>query len=149
MPIELEQGTLNCTIRSGHHDILSDDRSNVTDTVNTADSQLLPSHLKFGMWASLALATVFLAAFQGSGLEILIFCAFSATFFLAACTVSLCRRPRSLSITVSTNVNDIEQIAQMDQHESHVNFNSNSKKYFRSLIDIFINKNKLFSLLFR
>lgn len=134
MPIELEQGTLDCSIRSGHHDILSDDRSNVTDAVNTADSQLLPSHLKFGMWASLALATVFLAAFQGSGLEILIFCAFSATFFLAACTVSLCRRPRSLNInapqmhSVSTNVNDIEQIAQMDQHESHVNFNLNLKK---------------------
>lgn len=127
MPIELEQGALDLnTIRTGH-DILSDERSNVTDTVNTGDPQLLPNHLKFGMWASLALTTVFLAAFQGSGLEILIFCAFSATFFLAACTVSLCRRPRSLNITapelqsVATNVNAIEQISQMDQHESHVN----------------------------
>lgn len=65
------------------------------------------------------------SAFQGSGLEILIFCAFSATFFVAACTVSLCRRPRTINIpappltAVTTNVNDIE-IAHLDQHEPHV-----------------------------
>ncbi|SPP76377.1 myb-like protein Q [Drosophila guanche] len=67
-----------------------------------ADSQLLPSHLKCGMCASLVLASVFVAGtkfyfdHQGTGLEVLIFCAFSATFFLAACMVSLCRIPKGL-----------------------------------------------------
>ncbi|KAH8270067.1 hypothetical protein KR018_003464 [Drosophila ironensis] len=67
-----------------------------------ADSQLLPSHLKCGMCASLVLASVFVAGtkfyfdHQGTGLEVLIFCAFSATFFLAACLVSLCRIPKGL-----------------------------------------------------
>ncbi|KAI8041165.1 hypothetical protein M5D96_005419 [Drosophila gunungcola] len=36
---------------------------------------------------------------QGTGLEVLIFCAFSATFFLAACLVSLCRIPKGLLST--------------------------------------------------
>ncbi|KAH8274319.1 hypothetical protein KR026_009379 [Drosophila bipectinata] len=67
-----------------------------------ADSQLLPSHLKCGMCASLVLASVFVAGtkfyfdHQGTGLEVIIFCAFSATFFLAACLVSLCRIPKGL-----------------------------------------------------
>lgn len=67
-----------------------------------ADSQMLPSHLKCGMCASLVLASVFVAGakfyfdHQGTGLEVLIFCAFSATFFLAACMVSLCRIPKGL-----------------------------------------------------
>ncbi|XP_070852936.1 uncharacterized protein [Drosophila suzukii] len=67
-----------------------------------ADSQLLPGHLKCGMCASLVLASVFVAGtkfyfdHQGTGLEVLIFCAFSATFFLAACLVSLCRIPKGL-----------------------------------------------------
>ncbi|KAH8314908.1 hypothetical protein KR074_011947 [Drosophila pseudoananassae] len=67
-----------------------------------ADSQLLPSHLKCGMCASLVLASVFVAGtkfyfdHQGTGLEVVIFCAFSATFFLAACLVSLCRIPKGL-----------------------------------------------------
>lgn len=30
------------------------------DTVNSNDTQALPSHLKCGMWASLVLATIFL-----------------------------------------------------------------------------------------
>lgn len=38
------------------------------------------------------------SVFQGTGLEVLIFCAFSATFFLAACSVSLCRRPRDILV---------------------------------------------------
>lgn len=65
------------------------------------------------------------AALNGSGLEILIFCAFSATFFVAACTVSLCRRPRTMTIpppqlsAVTTNANEIE-ISHLDQHEPHV-----------------------------
>uniref|UniRef100_A0A1B0CP31 Putative conserved plasma membrane protein n=1 Tax=Lutzomyia longipalpis TaxID=7200 RepID=A0A1B0CP31_LUTLO len=72
------------------------------DARAATESQLLPAHLKCGMWASLALATVFVAGakfyfdHQGTGLEVLIFCAFSATFFLAACTVSLCRRSRDI-----------------------------------------------------
>ncbi|XP_039488792.1 GATA zinc finger domain-containing protein 10 [Drosophila santomea] len=66
-----------------------------------ADSQLLPSHLKCGMCASLVLASVFVAGtkfyfdHQGTGLEVLIFCVFSA-FFLAACLISLCRIPKGL-----------------------------------------------------
>ncbi|XP_037940097.1 transcription factor kayak [Teleopsis dalmanni] len=69
---------------------------------NSNNSQILPTHLKCGMCASLVLASIFVAGakfyfdHQGSGLEILIFCAFSATFFLAACTVSLCRIPKGL-----------------------------------------------------
>ncbi|XP_052873067.1 uncharacterized protein LOC128278381 [Anopheles cruzii] len=83
------------------------------------DAQLLPAHLKCGMWASLALATVFVAGakfyfdHQGTGLEVLIFCAFSATFFLAACTVSLWRRPRELQIpgnnVISETISNAEQ----------------------------------------
>ncbi|KAL9704487.1 hypothetical protein quinque_008005 [Culex quinquefasciatus] len=83
------------------------------------DAQLLPAHLKCGMWASLALATVFVAGakfyfdHQGTGLEVLIFCAFSATFFLAACTVSLCRRPRDLQMpannVISETISNAEQ----------------------------------------
>lgn len=65
-------------------------------------------------------------AFQGSGLEILLFCAFSGTFFVAACTVSLCRRPRNLNFshsqlnTIATNIPNIEQIERMEQQEIHV-----------------------------
>ncbi|KAL7731771.1 hypothetical protein ACLKA6_016707 [Drosophila palustris] len=72
-----------------------------------AESQLLPSHLKCGMCASLVLASVFVAGakfyfdHQGTGLEVLIFCAFSATFFLAACMVSLCRIPKGFLPTRS------------------------------------------------
>uniref|UniRef100_A0A1S4H427 Uncharacterized protein n=1 Tax=Anopheles gambiae TaxID=7165 RepID=A0A1S4H427_ANOGA len=83
------------------------------------DAQLLPAHLKCGMWASLALATVFVAGakfyfdHQGTGLEVLIFCAFSATFFLAACTVSLWRRPRDIQISgnnvISETISNAEQ----------------------------------------
>lgn len=66
--------------------------------------------------------------FQGTGLEVLIFCTFSATFFLAACTVSLCRRPRNVNIstpqispTPSPNVIEhIQQIDQMDQIDAQV-----------------------------
>ncbi|XP_067642692.1 putative uncharacterized protein DDB_G0277255 [Eurosta solidaginis] len=76
--------------------------SNMTMDAGSGDAQLLPSHLKCGMCASLVLASVFVAGakfyldHQGTGLEVLIFCAFSATFFLAACTVSLCRIPKGL-----------------------------------------------------
>ncbi|EAT46175.1 AAEL002579-PA [Aedes aegypti] len=84
------------------------------------DAQLLPAHLKCGMWASLALATVFVAGakfyfdHQGTGLEVLIFCAFSATFFLAACTVSLCRRPRDMQMPVNNVIS--ETISNGDQN---------------------------------
>lgn len=62
--------------------------------------------------------------FQGTGLEVLIFCAFSATFFLAACTVSLCRRPQSLHLPpqMETITNDIEQNSPIQQHLPHVMF---------------------------
>uniref|UniRef100_A0AAG5DRF7 Uncharacterized protein n=1 Tax=Anopheles atroparvus TaxID=41427 RepID=A0AAG5DRF7_ANOAO len=93
------------------------------------DAQLLPAHLKCGMWASLALATVFVAGakfyfdHQGTGLEVLIFCAFSATFFLAACTVSLWRRPRDLQISgnnvISETISNAEQSSL--QVTSHIN----------------------------
>ncbi|EDV97482.1 GH14676 [Drosophila grimshawi] len=67
-----------------------------------ADSQLLPSHLKCGMCASLVLASVFVAGakfyfdHQGTGLEVFIFCGFSVTFILAACMMSMCRIPSGL-----------------------------------------------------
>lgn len=70
--------------------------------IDDAETQPLLTHLKCGMWASLILASVFVAGAkfyfdnQGTGLEVIIFCAFSATFFLAACTVSLCRLPKGL-----------------------------------------------------
>lgn len=65
------------------------------------------------------------AVYNSSALEVLIFCAFSATFCVAAYTVSLCRRPRTMDIpppqlsAVTTNVNEIE-ISHLDQHEPHV-----------------------------
>lgn len=46
---------------------------------------------------------------------------------MAACTVSLCRRPRNLNFshsqlnTITTNISNIEHIEQMDQQEIHVN----------------------------
>ncbi|KAJ9578601.1 hypothetical protein L9F63_005178 [Diploptera punctata] len=55
------------------------------------------SRLKCGMWASFALATVFVAGakfyfdHQGAGLEVLVFCTLLVVFLLAGCTVSLCR----------------------------------------------------------
>ncbi|KAK7870740.1 hypothetical protein R5R35_009891 [Gryllus longicercus] len=65
---------------------------------NAPQPQLLPvGRLKCGMWASFALATVFVAGakfyfdHQGTGLEVLVFCALLIVFLLAACTVSLCR----------------------------------------------------------
>lgn len=90
------------------------------------EPQLLPTHLKFGLWAALALATIFVTSakfyfdHQGTGLEVLIFCAFSATFFLAACTVSICRRPtNSLREQGINNAHTIqtqtEQIASVEQ----------------------------------
>lgn len=64
MPIELE-GNLGLNVIRPSNEILADDRAtlsaNVADAANSTDSQILPSHLKCGMWASLALATVFLA----------------------------------------------------------------------------------------
>lgn len=63
---------------------------------------------------------MFCIVFQGTGLEVLIFCTFSGTFFLAACTVSLCRRPSNINtptpqVSASPNPNDIEPILQIDQ----------------------------------
>lgn len=61
MPIELGHGSMRMNEIQPSNEILADERANVADTVNSTDSQVLPSHLKCGMWASLALATVFLA----------------------------------------------------------------------------------------
>lgn len=65
LPIELEQGTLGMNAIRSTNEILTDDRTTISETGPDvglpADSQILPSHLKCGMWASLALATVFLA----------------------------------------------------------------------------------------
>ncbi|XP_017863030.1 PREDICTED: alpha-protein kinase 1 [Drosophila arizonae] len=90
-PTQTQTGVQSNQLQQQHHALLQH-----------ADSQLLPSHLKCGMCASLVLASVFVAGakfyfdHQGTGLEVLIFCAFSATFFLAACMVSLCRIPKGL-----------------------------------------------------
>lgn len=88
------------------------------------ETQLLPSHLKFGLWASLALATIFVTSakfyfdHQGTGLEVLIFCAFSATFFLLACTASLWKKPTvegdSLPNAGHTIQTQTEQIVTVD-----------------------------------
>lgn len=66
LPLELEQGTLGLNAIRPTSEILPDDRTalaaNVAvSAVHSTDSQMIPSHLKCGMWASLALATVFLA----------------------------------------------------------------------------------------
>ncbi|KAJ6647203.1 hypothetical protein Bhyg_02423 [Pseudolycoriella hygida] len=87
LALELEQGTLG--------------GPTIARTQNVRagpESQLLPSHLKCGMWASLALATVFVAVFQGTGLEFLIFCGFCTTVILFAFVISMCNRPRDLII---------------------------------------------------
>lgn len=127
MPIDVEPGALDInTIRSAAHEALSDEHSHVTDTVNAVEP-LLPMHLRFGMWTSLALATFILAAFLGRVLEVLIFYAFSAAFFLIAYPMALCRQPRAISINAQQLPNapadtvDIEQMPQMEQHDSHVN----------------------------
>ncbi|XP_030375334.1 probable serine/threonine-protein kinase DDB_G0280133 [Scaptodrosophila lebanonensis] len=97
------------TAVSGNNNILQQPRHAV---LQHTDSQLLPSHLKCGMCASLALASLFVGGakfyidHQGTGLEVLIFCIFSATFFLAACTISLCRIPKSL-ITSHTDLHAV------------------------------------------
>ncbi|XP_049295026.1 dual specificity tyrosine-phosphorylation-regulated kinase 1A [Anopheles funestus] len=96
------------------------------------DAQLLPAHLKCGMWASLALATVFVAGakfyfdHQGTGLEVLIFCAFSATFFLAACTVSLWRRPRDIQITSNNMISDTISNAEQSSLQNNPEFLSSN-----------------------
>lgn len=89
------------------------------------DAQLLPAHLKCGMWASLALASVLVAGakfyfdHQGTGLEVLIFCAFSATFFIFACTVSLCRRNKEQhllqtgAVAMDAEMNDGSYVSQV------------------------------------
>ncbi|XP_046995938.1 uncharacterized protein LOC124608348 [Schistocerca americana] len=66
-----------------------------------AQQQLLPvGRVRCGMWASFALATVFVAGAKfyfdhegvhGTGLEVLVFCSLLVVFLLAGCTVSLCR----------------------------------------------------------
>lgn len=58
--LELEQGPLGINALGSPRTVIVDDGPNVV-AVATNDSQILPSHLKCGMWASLALATVFLA----------------------------------------------------------------------------------------
>jgi hypothetical protein len=98
---------------SNNHATLASQSSTIISNDNvrtTNDPQLLPAHLKCGMWASLALASVFVAGakfyfdHQGTGLEVLIFCAFSATFFVFACTVSLCRRVKDQQHQQSVNL---------------------------------------------
>lgn len=136
MPIDVDPGALDLnTIRSAAHEPLSDDHSNVTDTVNAVEP-LLPIHLRFGMWTSLALATFILAAFLGRVLEVLIFYAFSAAFFLIAYPMALCRQPRTISINAQqlpnapANAVDIEEMPQMDQHDSHVNILLVARDFF-------------------
>lgn len=98
----------HATLASRSSTIMSND--NGRGNGGTNDPQLLPAHLKCGMWASLALASVFVAGakfyfdHQGTGLEVLIFCAFSATFFIFACTVSLCRRAKDQQHQQSINM---------------------------------------------
>ncbi|XP_077285547.1 uncharacterized protein LOC143910824 [Arctopsyche grandis] len=64
--------------------------------------QLMPAHLKCGIWASFTFATLFVAGAkfyfdhqivyeQGAGMELLVFCALMVVFLLCACTISLCR----------------------------------------------------------
>lgn len=61
----MEQRSIGLNIMQPTHDVMTDEGNSlpiaVSDAVNTADTQMLPSHLKCGMWCSLALATVFLA----------------------------------------------------------------------------------------
>lgn len=65
LPIELEQGTLGLNAIRPTNEILPDAANVVVNAVHSTDSQMIPSHLKCGMWASLALATVFLAGVYG------------------------------------------------------------------------------------
>lgn len=66
LPIELEQGTLGLNAIRSTNEILPDTASVTVNAVHSTDSQMIPSHLKCGMWASLALATVFLAGLYAS-----------------------------------------------------------------------------------
>lgn len=56
--VELEQGSLGVNSLIQARPTISNGNG---VTSSTSDSQALPSHLKCGLWASLALATVFLA----------------------------------------------------------------------------------------
>lgn len=90
----------------------------------STEAQLLPPHLKFGMCASLVLASVFIAGakyyfdHQGGGMDALIFCAFLTISFLALCAISLCRYvPRDLTASPSISVDGHSRI--LDGHVQH------------------------------
>lgn len=140
---ELEQGSLGLGPISARPNLRNSIVGNISENVavvDATDSQLLPSHLKCGMWASLVLASVFVAGakfyfdHQGTGLEVLIFCAFSATFFLAACTVSLCRLPRDLATSPSPSLDGHSRtldghIHHHHHHQQHSNQHQNHQLY--------------------
>ncbi|XP_066995767.1 uncharacterized protein [Anabrus simplex] len=109
IPPAYSNGLLTSPVRSsGPHaveldssvflDLPLDGTSDAPPHNNQAQAQLLTlGRFKCGMWASFALATVFVAGAkfyfdqQGTGLEVLVFCALLVVFLLAGCTVSLCR----------------------------------------------------------
>lgn len=61
--IALEHGTLGLHALQPGQGVADDQNLSAieaVDTINSNESQALPSHLKCGMWASLVLATIFL-----------------------------------------------------------------------------------------
>ncbi|KAG4070399.1 hypothetical protein HA402_006541 [Bradysia odoriphaga] len=107
-PVELEQGTLGVAA-------IGPVVAQPQNVRTGPEAQLLPSHLKCGMWAALALTTVFVAVIQGTGLEFLIFCGICTTLILMGCVLSMCtlwNRPRELMVIPPIEAQAIEARAE-------------------------------------
>uniref|UniRef100_A0A1I8QAT6 Uncharacterized protein n=1 Tax=Stomoxys calcitrans TaxID=35570 RepID=A0A1I8QAT6_STOCA len=77
-------------------------RRNVTQSIESAELQFIPYHLKFGIFASFVLAIAFIAGIKayfdnhGTKFEVGLFWLLTATFVFAFCFVSICKVPRVL-----------------------------------------------------
>lgn len=84
-------------------------RRNMTRSIESADLQFLPLHLKCGIFASLVLAIAFIVGIKvyfdnhGTKFEVGLFWLLTATFVFAFCFVSICKVPRVLFATSSSS----------------------------------------------
>ncbi|PSN52201.1 hypothetical protein C0J52_06106 [Blattella germanica] len=81
--------------------------------------------LKCGMWASFALATVFVAGakfyfdHQGAGLEVLVFCTLLVVFLLAGCSVSVCRSKATRDLITAAVTSTSQAPHSTTSHQPH------------------------------
>lgn len=84
-------------------------RRTMTRSIESADLQFLPLHLKCGIFASLVLAIAFIVGIKvyfdnhGTKFEVGLFWLLTATFVFAFCFVSICKVPRVLFAASSTS----------------------------------------------